>query len=63
MHNRNFNSLLKIIEGLIINRILEILFCELCIFRKQYKVHNKKFFSYRITNLNEKWHADLVNSG
>ena len=61
MHNKNFNSLLKIIKGLIINRVLKMSFCESCTLEKQYKVYNKKLFNYRITNLNKKWHADFVS--
>ena len=63
MHNENFNSLLKIIKGLIINKVLKMLFYELCMFRKQYKVYNKKPSNYKTTNLDEKWHADFINDG
>ena len=34
MHNENFNSLLKMIENLIINRASKTSFCELCTFKK-----------------------------
>ena len=54
MHNGNFNNLLKMIDNLIINKILKMLFCKLCTFRKQYKVYNKKPPNYKITNLDER---------
>ena len=54
MYNGNFNSLLKIIESLIVDRALKTSFCELCTLKKQYKVHSKEPFNYRTTNSGEK---------
>ena len=62
MHNKNFNSLLKIIKGLIIDKVSKMLFCEFCTFEKQYKIYNKEPFNYKITNLGERWHINFINS-